>query len=192
MANGPRPGGVAAFMQRREAYELTRSFRDTVADARAMSDGGLHKQAANKLGATLDAISQNPEAARMMEPRAAELAQARTLMRSAQQQAKAQVETVQVGQWFTRDGHMETRLSFGRSEAGHHYRLERATPSSEGGGAWSKPFASAELAERVGRAMEARAHNPGPDRPQQRATPMPRQQQTANTRTQRAALQMAR
>ncbi len=63
----------------------------------------------------------------------------------------SQVTTTQEGRWqSSMDGVTETRTSFGTSSRGHHYALEVSRFGSDTGSpAWSRPFRTADQAERV-------------------------------------------
>jgi len=62
-----------------------------------------------------------------------------------------QVTTTQEGRWqSSMDGATEARISLGTSDRGHHYAIEVSRLGSDAGSpAWSRPFRTADQAERV-------------------------------------------
>jgi hypothetical protein len=155
-----RPGGAAALRQRRDAYALTRQIGEDLQDARAMMTADLPREAARTLGSTVAANDANPVAQKMIERQPEVMADARKVLASAEREARHQVTTSRTGEWL-RSGDTETRLSIGRSEAGHHYMLEVATERGDHGGRWSRAFGSAEIAAAAGKAAQERALDSG-------------------------------
>ena len=155
----PRPGTAAAFKQRREAYAIASSIREQINDARYdLNLRGAASEAATQLEGILHRVERNPEAQRVLAVRApAALDIAKGLHEQAKAEIPSEVRTTSRTDWRS-DGYKETRLEFGQSQKGHHYRMDVATPGYEVERSWSIPFRTEAAARAVGRALEGREH----------------------------------
>lgn len=159
----PKPGTVAAFKQRHEAYALTRNGPDVIDASRSSLYDGFARAASADVGDWLKALEKNPEAQRMVKARAPGLIKEAQGLKAeadqlAREEARFRVTTTDRGEWrMGMDGGTEARLSFGKSQEGHHYRLETATYNSERDGGWTAPFRTEEAARAAGYAAVGNA-----------------------------------
>lgn len=154
--NDTKPGTMADFKQRREAYRLQGELHDRGVDAKAALDAGFPKAASEELRPVLSAVDKNPHAARVVEARApGMLHAARELYAEAKAAAPYEVTRTRSAGALS-DGYTETQLEFGRSDKGHHYRLHRSTYNSENDAQWSRPLPSERAAHAAGHAAQDR------------------------------------
>ena len=167
----PKPGTMADFKARREAYRMVERLEETGGAAQWFLEEGKGKQAVKALAPTLESIEKNPHAARAIEVRAPGMLQAaRETLAAAKAEAPYEVTKTKSGPWMG-DGFTETKLEFGKSDMGHHYRMHRATSNSENNPEWSAAFATEKAAIGAGRAAQAREIGPARERVEVPQTP---------------------
>lgn len=158
----PKPGSVAAFKQRAEAYRMTRELPGGQEYAGMMWSVGRPRDAAEEIGAHVDSIRANPVAVAMVEKaHPGLLALAEADRKQYATEAKEQIDIVKMGQWSsTMDGSYETRILVGKSDRGFHPAVEKSFQGGDSNGvAWGKPMPSQQSAEMMATRAETIWHN---------------------------------